>query len=608
MALSTQVKVLRAIREILLGDGTNALPAGNDPKPDFRGEYSGRWLPRSTPEAEGLSSDMLRSFFCDVAAAKNANAHSLLVLRHGKVAAEGYFSPYKKGVWHVTHSLCKSFTGSAVGLAVAEGLFSLDDSIAKFFPEHLHFFNQKRYRPITVRHLLTMTSGVSYNEISEAVETDWLKGIFSLPLAFEPGSKFVYNSINSYLLSAIVCRTSGTGLMEYLTPRLFEPMGFGQVGWECSPEGYEKGGWGMYVAVEDMAKLGLLYLQGGSWDIGEDTRQLLPRQWVLNATRTQITGEAGEEYGYHIWTDSKTGSFTMNGMFGQYVTAYPHLDVIVCMTAGNPQLFIDSSAYYLMEQYFSGLSALPDALVPSPVAQNALQRTLRALRFRRGCGQTVRRPVHRSSLLANRWAQERRKLPCRRTDAAMDAFCGITWCFPRNRGGLLPIIIQAMDNNFSSGVHALHIAKRAQGRYLLFWEEGEVTYSLPLNPERAETTLLHVRDESFKTAVTCEICFDEDRVPVLKIEVCFLEHSSFRLLKLSLDGEKLLMRMDEEPQFRIAIESVVEQNTATGAAGKTPADSIPSMLWDSEFLRFRVAQLCAPSVTGTPLPHQPERS
>ncbi len=617
MPLSTQMKLMYAMREILLGDGRFALPQTGEAKPSFPAGPPPLQLPRTTPENVGIDSALLEAFYRDISGLPQANAHALLVLRHGQVASEGYWSPFRKSIWHITHSLCKSFTGTAVGIAIEEGLFTLDDSVAGFFPDKLPLLSSRRMRQVTVRHLLTMTSGISYNEISEAVDEDWLQGIFSSPLASAPGERFVYNSMNSYLLSALIHRISGQSLLDYLAERLFEPMGFGPIAWERSPQGESKGGWGMYAMVEDLAKLGLLYQQKGRWQLPDGTeRQLLPAGWVEEATSLQASGEGGQNYGYHLWIDSEDGNYIMNGMFGQYVTCIPGQGITLVMTAGNPTIFTDSPAYDLMRRYFYSLPSLPDAIPENKCAAEALRRTLASLRFRQSAkappahkapGAAPPRPLHRLPVGAGRWGIARNPRPQAGPSGqneelmpGIDAFCGITWRFARNRAGLLPIIVQMMDNRFSGGVKAVRMEREPDGLGL-FWEEGGGTIWLPVGFEKPLERKIIVDGNSYPVATSCHIRQNEDNEDVLIVEVCLLEHSSFRLLKfIRRANDELLLRMDEQPQLRLALETIAQQVESTGAA-KKGRDSFGERLRSNEYLHFRVMQLCAPELNGLPL-------
>lgn len=598
MALRSQARLLRALRTMLMGDAREALPNICGPKPSFIPGDTGTPLPRSTPEAEGIRSDTLLAFYKDIAAAPGTNAHALLVLRNGKVISEGYFSPYRRDVWHVTHSLCKSFVGTAVGLAVQEGLFAPDDTIANYFRDEIGFLNMGRFKDKTVQHLLTMSSGITLNEISELVEPNWLRGIFNSAVAFQPGSRFVYNSMNSYLLAALVCKTSGQSLLDYLRPRIFEPMGFGPVGWETSPEGIEKGGWGMYMLVEDMAKLGQLYLQNGQWRVGGQPRQLLPQAWVQQATQTQITGEQGEEYGYQIWTDAQTGAYMMNGMFGQYVTVIPRLNIVIAMTAGNPHLLTDSAAYTLMQNHFWPLEA-GKPLRENPVALGRLRRAMAGLTYRQPVATSFKKPPFYRPLARRRASAK--LLQNGIVPPEMDAFCGVTWKFAQHEASFLPLIVQGMNNNFSGGVVALRL-ENFRDTLMLYWEEDDITLCVPFGVGQAAERTVVINGESFLLGSTAALRQNEDGEDVLVLQACLLEHSSSRVIKLKIRQGVLYMQLDEYPQLRVALEKAVEQNAATGGpeAGAGP-DSIEKFVRGSSYLSYRIAQLCTPTATATPV-------
>lgn len=593
MALKFQARLVHAFSEALTGDAQHALPSGGSFKANFTASPAGTSLPRSTPEAEGLSSKLLAGFFAQLAAAPDANLHAALVLRHGKVVAEGYFSPYRKGVWHVTHSLCKSFTGTAVGLAIEEGLFGLDDSLAELFSDVMNPFNQKKWKDTTVRHLLTMSSGITFNELTQAVEKDWLKNIFSAEPAFPAGSKFVYNSINSYVLAALVCRTSGQTLSDFLQQRLYTPLQFSPVYWEKSPEGIEKGGWGMYLQPEDMAKLGQLYLQKGNWIVDGKPTQILSRQWVEEATKTQIATDVKENYGYHFWVDDTHNDFIMSGMFGQFVIGFPALDITLVMTAGNPDLFAESSAYTIVKNTFSGLT-LPGQLPPAPAATTSLRMLCESLAYQAPAKEPKppRRTAHQS--LQSRWQFNKAHVP-HALPVDMQAFCGHTWNFSSNRGGLLPVITQFTNNNLSNGVEAIHLRDDAD-HLVMFWEEGGITLSIPIGMSTPLECSVQIGGEQYLLSCKGQLLYNEDEHPILKILVCPLEVSSTRTLKLARYGDTLFLEMDEAPQLSVAIESAMGQSAATGKGDS--GDFLSRFLLGSDYLHYRVNQVCRPKIKG----------
>ena len=334
MEIRSSVKALNYIRKLLLGETDSILPYPVKIQKPKKENKMPVLLPRSTPEDEGVSSFDTEALYRTLAVAPYGHIHACLVLRHGKVISDGYYAPYSPADWHVTHSLCKSFIGTAIGMAIDEGLLSVEETAAGIFPEKCNLLTGRRSKSITIEHLLTMRSGVLFKEVGSVLETDWVKAFFDADVAFEPGTKFDYNSMNSYMLAAILHRKTGVSVMEFLKPRLFEPLGFGDIAWETCPMGIEKGGWGLYLHLEDAAKLGQLYLQNGKWIVNGQEKQLLSKAWISAATTVYAVSESGEEYGYQLWPTASGDSYTFNGMFGQYVMVFPKKDMVIAINAG----------------------------------------------------------------------------------------------------------------------------------------------------------------------------------------------------------------------------------------------------------------------------------
>lgn len=299
--------------------------------------YAGTLLPRSRPEQEGLASEGITHFLEEIERQK-VELHSMMVLRHGKVVAEGWWKPYKAEQPHRLYSLSKSFTSTAIGLAVEEGKLSVGDRVLSFFPELANRLEMTPYlKQMTVHHLLTMSTGHAEESLRQEIrpKPEWLDIIFSKEIVYEPGTRFVYNSGATYVLSAIVQTVTGQTLVDYLRPRLFEPLGFAGYEWELSPEGCNTGGWGLSLTTEDIAKFGQLYLQQGVW---EGTR-LIPESWVNLAASKQIeSGDPGNDshwdqgYGYQFWR-CKEGAYRADGAFGQFCVVLPKEDAVIVTTS-----------------------------------------------------------------------------------------------------------------------------------------------------------------------------------------------------------------------------------------------------------------------------------
>ena len=293
-------------------------------------------LPRGSADAEHVSPAKLTAFLD--AADRFGGIDSVMVLRHGRVIAERWWPPASPPVPHVLWSVGKSFTSIAVGLAIAEGRFGISDRVIDLLPDDVPETIDGHLATMTVRHLLTMTSGHSSESLPETDRTpgtNWARDVLSRPVPFEPGSRFVYNSGTTYLLSAIIQRHSGMNLLEYLTPRLLDPLGIRDATWEQSPQGIDAGGWGLSATTRDVAKFGQLCLQRGEWN----GSQLVPGEWLAAATSRQVaTGEEPDRpdwsqgYGYLFW-QCRHGAYRADGKDGQFCIVLPDFETVVTMTA-----------------------------------------------------------------------------------------------------------------------------------------------------------------------------------------------------------------------------------------------------------------------------------
>jgi CubicO group peptidase (beta-lactamase class C family) len=295
-------------------------------------------FPRSAPEAQGISSAAILGFL-DEAEQKLDALHSIMVVRHGKVVAEGWWAPYAADEPHMMFSLSKSFTSTAVGLAIADGKLSIDDAVLSFFPEEAPADPSANLKAMRVRDLLTMTTGHHEEDISAfafSSEDSLVKKFLALPVAHKPGTFFFYNTPASYILSAIVQKVTGQTVLDYLRPRLFDPLGIVNPTWEASKQGISMGGFGLSVRTEDIARFGQLYLRKGEWQ----GKRLVPADWVETATARHVsngsapTSDWEQGYGYQFWR-SRHGFYRGDGAHGQFCLILPQYDVVIAITSGT---------------------------------------------------------------------------------------------------------------------------------------------------------------------------------------------------------------------------------------------------------------------------------
>ena len=319
-------------------------------------------LPRSTPEAQGISSQAIFDYI--EASDKINTLHSFMVVRHGYVIAEGWWKPEAADKPHVLYSLSKSFNSTAVGLAIEDGKLNLNDPVLKFFPDDAPAEISDNLKAMTVRDLLTMTCGHD-TEPKSVGGSPTVKQFLAHPVLHTPGTHFQYNTMGAYTLSAIVTKVTGQTSLEFLRPRLFEPLGIENPEWTTTPRGYSLGGYGLKLCTEDIAKFGQLYLQKGKWN----GRQLIPEKWIEQATSKQVPNDQESHtkigvdwrqgYGFQFWRCTHD-AFRGDGANGQLCVVIPDKDAVVAITAqtGNFQGEMNAIWDKLFPAFQDG--ALPD--------------------------------------------------------------------------------------------------------------------------------------------------------------------------------------------------------------------------------------------------------
>ncbi|MFJ1602082.1 serine hydrolase domain-containing protein [Streptomyces sp. NPDC088253] len=301
---------------------------------------SSRPLPASTPAAEGVDAAGIHAFLDAVEAAPDIEPHSLMILRHGHLVASGWWAPYTPDRRHLLYSLSKSFTSTAAGFAVAEGLLRLDDPVISYFPEFEADITDPRSRAMLVRHVAAMASGHLEETYATSIRRDRdeiVRGFLLFPPERDPGTVFAYNQPCTYTLAAIIQRLTGQSLTEYLRPRLFDPLGIGETAWLQRPPGRDLGFSGLHATTDAIARLGQFYLQDGVWE----GQRLLPSSWIAEATRAHISTADGTQegalsdwqqgYGYQFWR-SRHG-YRGDGAYGQFCLVLPEHDAVIATTA-----------------------------------------------------------------------------------------------------------------------------------------------------------------------------------------------------------------------------------------------------------------------------------
>lgn len=526
-------------------------------------------FPRATPESQGIPSDHVRKFLEELGRGGDLFMQDVLILRHGQVlCAASYDSQVLTAPKH-TFSACKSITSLAVGLLVDDGLIHLDDKIADLF-EELPSTARRRLKNMSVEDLLTMRAGVLFGEAEALSETDWLRAFLNSSLKGEPGTEFHYNSLNTYLLSAIVRKKSGKSLGDLLQERLFGPMGITDILWETCPAGIEKGGWGLYIRPEDIAKLGQLVMDDGVWR----GQQLISAEYIRAATSAHASPppELGDfDYGYQIWVGRKEPSFLFNGMLGQNVLGFRDSGILLVTNAGADTDYQESRYFEIVDRYFGG--HFPDSLPEDPSAFAHLQDTV--ARLSAYCNEP--QPL-----------DERAEPFLDKVFATKDPKAASV--------GLLPVALQALHNNYTSGVTSIAISVRG-GQPELIYREKKTSYRLPVGLGKPIISQLDFNGNVFQVAASGRFTHDEEERPVFYVKLAFLETPSIRTIKLIQTPEGLLLRQTETPgvpyvykKLRKAAETTLYKPLLLLALGGT----------EDDYLRYKAIQVISPEILFQP--------
>jgi CubicO group peptidase (beta-lactamase class C family) len=342
-------------------------------------------LPRSTPEAEGVSTSGIIDFLNAIDTGR-VELHSFMFIRHGKVIAEGWWNPYGSDYKHIMFSASKTFTATAVGLAVSENRLKITDKVISFFPYSLPDSISDYMEELTVQNLLTMSVGQDPEPWVMGTDGDWINAFLKSAPVHKPGTVFKYNNTATFMLSAIVQQVTGQTVFDYLQTRIFRPLAIHGIDWDLNPQGINLGMIGLRLRTEDMAKFGQLLMQNGVWN----GKQLIPKEWIKEATSFKIesydTGNKrpkdlndwAQGYCYQMWR-GRNNSVRLDGMAGQFVILIPDKDAVVVLTANAKNT---QDELNLVHNYLIPAIKSDKALPGEPGLNNELQKKQRSLNLK----------------------------------------------------------------------------------------------------------------------------------------------------------------------------------------------------------------------------------
>lgn len=559
-------------------------------------------FPKAMPFEQGIESGVLCAFLRRLAKDPTLHMHTVLVLQNGKEIARAAFENQSFAFAKSTFSACKSITALAVGMLWDEKKLSVQDKVLSFF-ESLSPVAKLKYREMTVQDLLTMRSSSSFAEMDAMAEAEWTRAFFSATSVGTHGIDFQYNSLNTYILSAIVQKITGQTLFAFLSERLFAPLGITDVFWESSPEGITKGGWGLYLRPDDLAKIGQLILDEGLW---RGTR-LLSAAWIRKMTRTYVKSPVQDgcfDYGYHIWTDEENDAFLLNGMLGQNVLALRRSRILIVSNAGNDELFQSSNYFTIVKELFYGL--MPKELSPDEKGTAALRAQERAVWYCRGQllpeKMPPQSPLQRLAAHFMKRGQptEKAALPPQCFSLAERVFYPAQSAGEDASLGLLPMVLQILQNNYAQGFSDLSFSVRGDAFFVRYAQRDEVHLL------RVGFTAPYLQKESFHgeeywISTYARFAENEDGEPVLILRILFHETACIRVVKLFF-GAQPRLEQSEQPGAGFVQQNIVQM---LGTYAQKPLIGGALSHINEEYIAYRVKNVFAPQIAlTTTLPEQ----
>lgn len=564
MGIKQQVKALDLLKKIVSGNLDKIAYVDYRPqKETFAKKKNTKPLKRTTPEEQGISSEYLLSFLKELDKAKEIHTQGIMIVRNGAVILEGAYAPYDLDTWRTTHSLCKSLVGIAIGIAIEEGYFKLQDTIYSILNEkdstNKEGYLKKLFRQkeITIENLLTMSSGVTFNEVGVLIDDKWTESFMESQTVFQPGDQFAYNSMNTYMLSALIQCTTGQNVMEFLEERLFKPLGIENVSWELSPENIVKGGWGLYITLEDRTKLGQLFLNKGKWE----GKQIVPAKWLEQMTKKRMDTPDHMNsygYGYQVWIGKRKGSFLFNGVLGQNTIIYPDLNMVISVMSSNQKLFVNSTLMDIVDRYFASPDFKPeDALAPNYTKLAELNNYRAGLSFQKefpvysGQKETKRGWQRKSGCKKSRFPMLIQDIPEGLEEIPDTLFEAL-----ENRTSVMPVFIQGLQNHFSKGITRFRFVKE-KGTLILKIEEHEAFFNIPIGFTKPKHSVMEFQGEFYQIAARGILKKTEEDVPVLKLQIAFLETTNCRNMTFYFNKESVLVKTKEIPDLVAVMDKVI---------------------------------------------------
>jgi len=528
MAINTSWNILKMVtslvrtKEITHPILTNLAPK----KPKILIENTSSKLPRRTPESFGISSKYIDSFFNEIDNDDSIIMNRALVVKDDAIIAEKCHYPYDMKTWNSSFSLTKTTIGLAIGFLYDEGKIDLDEKVYKILsPKDPILLSS---RNLTIRDLLTMQSGSKFNEASSAVSEHWVKDFLTSTTKFKSGTAFEYNSLNTYMLSAIVSSLAQESVSSYLKRKLYDPLEINDFFYETSPEGIEEGGWGLYITPEDMAKLGILVRDFGRWK----GKQIISEKWINMMSKTQVKVKMkGQnfDYGFQMWTKENDNVCCFNGLFDQDIVIFRNTGVVFVCCCSNNDAFHTSHIFDIEAKYFT-----------NPIKEN--------FRFVHAFG---KKPLENDECLMHYYSQLNNNYFKIEDKKAVSV-------------SILPVILQASMNTYTSGLSGFSF-KKNKDEYILHIDQVGEDYNLRYNFKDGIRQTISFYKNLYECNIDGKFIRDEEGNPFLLIRLYFIEFACVRFIKFYFGAHKneIKVSLNENPGSKFLLVLLQYQDKAT---------------------------------------------
>lgn len=535
-------------------------------------------LINSTLSAVGVER-LYNCFYDDM----NVNLAGMAVLYNDRLVFEKYKEPYKKEYRHVSFSMCKSVMSMAVGIAVDKGLLSIDEKLVDIFPEYDGLFLKKANKELKVCDLLKMTTGVAFDEVESAFEDDWRKSFINSDISHLLDNGFSYNSLNTYMLAAIIVKKTNQNVMTFLNENLFSFMNITDITWDKCPMGIEKGGFGMKLSLTDMIKLGQLYLNDGVWIVDGSKKQLISKEWIKSSTKVQVELDRNciKGYGYQIWI-LNDNSILFNGVFGQNVYINKKRNIVIATTAAAYDIFPDGVVVERLIE-FAGDDANFCSDMSKPIDTFVINSNKMCQSAKNCYNKLFKKKIKYREI------QQIKKY--------FSMYLGKEYEFKDYLSSIIPMYVQGVYSLYSGGIDKLSIGFKKDKLFLKV-KEGSNSYVINLgycDSISYEYQILEIGDKKMPIAACGRLKFDEDGRPLLKINIHFLEEVGTMCFKLIFKGDKLIVKANDIPSI---MKFGVKLKKEEYIKKKKPKLTMKKSIEAPDYMKYKVNRILSPVSTG----------